>query len=267
MSRQGHIDMRIPFLEYQSVLAYNRQVFLIEHADLLKVFVAIDGNFEALIELPRTRRDRHGNSHVSLVPFLLLLRRQTHTAFDVLSADQSYHAWLLLRPGIEAALIIGKWVDDPQNAKVWQDRDKDPGAYQKAYTGKALRSISLPGSERIQTVLRTINDRFVHANVDYYHRHLNVGPGDPGQVSVLLRYFEDDPLQVANTFAFLHLLLLVQEALLALFSGLFGVTGNLPSSLRLFRDTFGKRIDDLARSSNEYRAVLEELGGWQVGSA
>jgi hypothetical protein len=259
--------MKIPFLEYRSVLAYNRQVFLIEHGDLLKVFAAVDANFEILIELPRTRRDRQGNSHVSLVPLLLLLRRQTYTAFDVLSADQSYHAWLLLRPGIEAALIIGKWVDDPHNARIWQDRDKDPGAYQKTYTGKALRSVSLPGSERIQAVLRTINDRFVHANLDYYHRHLNVGPGDPGHVSVLLRYFEDDPLQVANTFAFLHLLLIVQEALLALFNGLFGAAESLPSPLVLFRDTFGKRIDNLARSSDEYRSVLSDLGDWKVKSA
>lgn len=258
--------MKIPFLEYQSALGYNRQVFLIEHPDLLKAFIAIDGNFDTLIELPRTLRDCHGNSHVGLLPFLLLLRRQVHTAFDVLIADQSYHAWLLLRPGIEAALIIGKWVDDPQNAKIWQARHKDQTAYMKAYRGKALHSTSLPDSERIQTVLRTINDRFVHANEDYYRRHLNVGPGDPGMVSFFLSYFEEDSLQVTNTFAFLHLLLLIQQSLITLFNRLFGVTTNLPSSVKLFRDTFGKRIDSFVSGNNECRVILEELGSWQSSS-
>lgn len=255
--------MKIPFLEYQSALTYNRRVFLIEHSDLLKAFIAIDENFDTLIELPRTLRDCHGNSHVGLLPFLLLLQRQARTAFDGLITDQSYHAWLLLRPGIEAALIIGKWVDDPQNAKIWQARYKDRSAYKKAYTGKALHSMSLPDSERIQTVLRTINDRFVHANEDYYRRHLNVGPGDPGMVSVSLNYFEDDSLQVTNTFAFLHLLLLIQQALVTLFNRLFGVTRNLPSSVKLFRDRFGKRIDNFASENNECRMILEELGSWQ----
>lgn len=254
--------MKVPFLEYRSALAYNRDVFSIEHGDLLKAFVAIDDNFRALIELPRTRRDRNRKAHVSLVPLILLLRRQAHSAFDVLSADQSYQAWLLLRPGIEAALIIGKWVDDPQNAKIWQDRNKDPGAYKKAYTGKALRSASLPGSERIQEVLRTINDRFVHANLDYYQRHLNVGPGDPGYLNVLLSYFEDDTLQLVNVLAFLHLLFVVQEALLTLFNQLFGTEVALPSPRALFRHTNNDRIEELARANSEYRTVLSDLGAW-----
>ena len=88
---------------------------------------------------------------------------------------------------------------------------------------------------RIQAVLRTINDRFVHANLDYYHRHLNVGPGDPGYMNVVLSYFEDDTLQLVNVLAFLHLLLVVQEALLALFNKLFGTEVALPSSLTLTR--------------------------------
>src|SRR5580704_9519872 len=117
--------MKVPFLEYRMALAYNRDVFSVEHSDLLTDFVGVDGNFPALIELLSTRRDCNGKSHVSLVPLTFLLRRQGHTAFDLLSADQSYQAWLLLRPGIEAVLIIGKWVDDPRNATIWQNRDKD----------------------------------------------------------------------------------------------------------------------------------------------
>lgn len=259
--------MKVPFLEYRGALAYNRDVFSIEHGDLLKAFVAIDSNFPALVDPVRTCRDRNGKSHVSLIPFMLLLRRQAHTAFDVLSADQSYQAWLLLRPGIEAVLIIGKWVDDPENAKIWQNRDKDRSAYQKAYTGKGLRSTSLPDSVRIQAVLGAVNDRFVHANLDYYHRHLNVGAGDPGYVNVLLSYFEDDMLQLVNVLAFLHLLLVMQESLLTLFNQLFGIAESLPSPLGVFRNTYSEKIERLARENSEYRAVLTELGAWSGGGA
>jgi hypothetical protein len=256
--------MKVPFLGYRSALVYNRDVFSIEHGDLLKAFLAADGNFPTLTELPRTRRDPQGNSHVSLVPLLLLLRRQAHSAFDILSADQSYQAWLLLRPGLEAALIIGKWTDDPKNSTIWQNREKDPGAYQKVYTGKALQSASLPGSDRIQAVLREINDRFVHANIDYYQRHLSFGVGDPGYVNILVNYFEEDLLQLANVFAFLHLLLVVQEALLALFNELFATQVGLPSSLGLFEETFKGRVTELARTKPEYGTVLTELGAWNI---
>jgi hypothetical protein len=197
---------------------------------------------------------------VSLAPLLLLLRRQAYCAFDVLSADQSYHAWLLLRPGVEAALIIGKWVDDPQNAAIWKDREKDRRAYQDTYTGRALRSTSLVGSDQIQGVLSAINDQFVHANLDYYYRHLKVDPGDPRYVNLALSYFEDDTLQVVNALAFLHLLLAVQEALLALFNKLFGAEVALPSTLTLFKQTYGDRIERLVREKDEYKSVLSDLG-------
>jgi hypothetical protein len=154
-------------LHYRSALDYNRNVFLIERSRLFRVFSAIDANFGLLIELPRTMRDGHGKSHVSLIPFIFLLQRQSRAAFEALAAYQSYQAWVLLRPGIEAVLIIGKWLDDPINAKIWNNRQQDRKAYQKTYTGTGLRSNSLPSAEDIQRVLSRVNDDFVHANPDY----------------------------------------------------------------------------------------------------
>jgi len=49
-----------PILDYRSVLAYNREVFLVEHGELIKAFSAIDANFSALIEAPGTIRDARG---------------------------------------------------------------------------------------------------------------------------------------------------------------------------------------------------------------
>jgi len=256
--------MKIPVLEYQSVRSYNREVFFIEHADLVKAFVATDNNFNTLIRLPATMRDGNGSSHVALIPFVFLLQRQAQSAFEALTAFQSYQAWVLLRPGIEAALIIGKWVDDPKNAEIWKNRENDPKPYQKSYTGKALRSKSLPNSEPIQGVLRKINDDFVHANPEYYKRHLTVAPGHPEYVKMLLQYFDDDSLLLVNVFAFLHTLLIVQQALLSLFNKLFSCNESLPSPLELFIRTYEEKIDKRAGSAEEHRRILKELGMWKV---
>ena len=256
--------MKIPVLEYHSARSYNREVFLIEHSGLMKTFVAIDGNFHTLLQLPGTKRDHNGKSHVALIPFILLLQRQAQSAFEAFSAYQSYDAWVLLRPGIEAALIVGKWVDDPKNAAIWKNRESDPHVYQKTYTGKGLRSKSLPNSEFIQGVLRKINDGFVHANPDYYRRHLDVNPPHPNYVNMLLQYIDDDTLLVVNAFAFLHLLLVVQQALLSLFNKLFSCDLALPSPLGLFDRTYGAKIRELADSTEEWRTLLRELGIWNA---
>jgi len=254
--------MKIPVLEYQSARSYNREVFLIQHGEVVKAFVAIDGNFHTLLQLPGTKRDQNGKSYVSLIPFIFLFQRQAQSSFEALSAFQSYQAWVLLRPGIEAALIVGKWVDDPHNAEIWKNRETQ--AYRKTYTGKGLRSKSLPDSDAIQGVLRKINDGFVHANPDYYRRHLNIDPAHPDFVRMLLQYFDDDSLLLVNVFAFLHLLLVVQQALLSLFNKLFSCDAVLPSTVELFVHTYGDKIRNLTDSSEEHRRLMREFGMWNA---
>jgi hypothetical protein len=253
-------------LHYRSALAYNREVFLIEHGELVKAFSSIDENFCALIEVPRTMRDSNGKSYVSLIPFVLLLQRQSRAAFEAFAVHQSYQAWVLLRPGVEALLIVGKWVDDPANASIWENRKNDWKSYQKAYSGPALKSKSLPWSDRIQAVLSKVNDDFVHANPDYYGRHLTTGTGEPGYVTFMLQYFDDDILQEAHALAFLHLLLVMQEALATLLSRLFGVSVTFKAPLAQFRSKFGSRVVAVASQSEEAAVVLEKLGLIESGS-
>lgn len=257
--------MEDQILHYRAALTYNREVFLIEHGELVKALSTIDDNFSALIEVLRTRRDANGKSYVSLIPFVFLLERQSHAAFDAFAAYQSYQGWVLLRPGIEALLIIGKWVDDPANATIWQNRKRDWRAYHKAYSGPSLRSNSLASSDRIQSVLSKVNDDFVHANPDYYDRHLKVGVEEPGCVSFWLGYFDEDVPQEAHVLAFLHLLLVMQEALASLLAHLFAITVALKAPLASFHLKFGPRMTELASRSNEAAATLQQLGLFVLG--
>ena len=252
--------MEDAILRYRSTLAYNREVFLIEHGELVKALSSIDDNFNVFLDVLRTMHDPDRKSYVSLIPFVLLLQRQSRAAFEALTAFQPYLAWVLFRPGIEALLIIGKWVDDPSNAKVWQNRKDDRRGYQNAYSGKALKSTSLPSSDRIQRVLSKVNDDFVHANPDYYSRHLKAGIGDPGYVNFWLDYFEDDVLQQAHTVAFLHLLLVMQDALASLLANLFAVPVILVSPLVLFRAKFDTRMTGIAAASSDFAAIPDQLG-------
>jgi hypothetical protein len=252
-----------PILHYHSALSYNREVFLIQQGALVKAFSTINDNFASLIQPLATKRASNGHSHVGLVPFLLLLQRQARAAFELFSADQSYQGWLLARPGVEGALIIGKWVDDPANARVWQNRYMNRSAYRKGYSGQALRSKSLVNSARIQAVLSKINDDFVHANPDYYGRHLLSGPSDPGYVNVVLNYFDDDTVQEAHVLAFLHLLLAIQQDLADLVGRLFGVPVVLPNGIAEFERTFLPRVQPLVARYSGAKAILEELGSWQ----
>jgi hypothetical protein len=262
-SRQSVTLLRVDneILGYRSALDYNREVFLLEHGELVRIFSAVDINFGTLIEPLRTMRDANGHSYPSFIPFVAILQRQSRAAFEAFAAYQSYQGWVLLRPGIEAVLIIGKWTDNPANAKIWENREQKRKDYRKAYEGKALRSESLPSSDRIQDVLSKVNDDFVHANPDYYSRHLKFGADDPSYVSFRLEYFdEDDKLLQVHVLAFLNLLLVMQESLASLFSGLFNTPVALRTGSISLREQLGPRIKDLASKSAVAAPIFQQLG-------
>jgi hypothetical protein len=81
---------------------------------------------------------------------------------------------------------------------------------------------------------------------------------------MLLQYFDDDSLLLVNVFAFLHLLLVVQQALLSLFNKLFSCDAVLPSTVELFVHTYGDKIRNLTDSSEEHRRLMREFGMWNA---
>ena len=59
-----------------------------------------------------------------------------------------------------------------------------------------MRSASLPRSDQIQSVVRTLNDQFVHPNPYYYHRHLSLADAGNAASSIEIDYF--DPQEVVE---------------------------------------------------------------------
>jgi hypothetical protein len=251
-------------LHYRSSMAYNEEVFLIQNGDLIKIFMAVDENFDVILKPLGTEHDLRGHSHVSLILLIFLFQRQSRAAFDLFARAQSFQAWLLARPGIECALIIGKWVDDPNNAKIWRDRLKDLKAYRATYEGKALRSKSLANSEAIQGVLKKLNDYFAHVNHTYYDRHKKLIDLNETQVALQIDFNEDSFTQEAHVLAFLHLVLLTQQGLADLCTGLFGHPVSLTTNPKGFRDRVGPRLEKLFKNKPEARKILNEMGNWDA---
>jgi len=105
-----------------------------------------------------------------LLPFSNILVRHSVFGFEHLASYQSFLAWLTFRPGLEALLIIGKFVDDSANAAIWKNKEFDFKSYNKAFSGGALESKSLPRSQDFRHVLSRLNDNFVHPNQEFTYR-------------------------------------------------------------------------------------------------
>jgi hypothetical protein len=118
------------------------------------------------------RRGKNGKTHVGLLLPAGLLIRHALLGFQQIVSYQSFLAWLAFRPGLEALLILGKWVDDPSSAKIWREKDKYPREYNKLFSGPGLSSNSLPNSAQFRSVLGRINDSFVHSNAAFAYREV-----------------------------------------------------------------------------------------------
>ena len=240
----------------------NRQHFQASYPYATAAVDATLSVYAALGEQLRGGYDRNGKSHLSLAPFYFILQRQTVTAFESLSANQAYAAWVAVRTGIESALIMGKWVDSKENADIWERRLTDRKAYQQAYLGKALRSVAMPRSTQIQHALSHINDRFLHPNPEYYFRHLSSEELPSGEISLELNFFDNETAVSVGLLSLLHLTAVVQDDIAAMFANLFVETPRLDIGLSDlekkgadFRSTAGGR-------SSEAEWFLVNIGLW-----
>jgi len=254
--------MNSEVLNFHANLAANREIFLLNFKEELNAFDETNALLNNVIQVIGTARDKDGFSHVSFLPFLMLMSRQALNAFESISTYRSYQAWVLLRPSLECALIMGKWFDDPKNAKIWENRDRHWKTYQKAYTGKALLSNSLQNSQQIRNVLTRINDDFMHTNPRYYFRHTETHPVDTKDIWVQVRFNDHPTEHEAHLYAFLHLTRFLVESLGSMFATRFGERPELNAKLKKVQDYFRGKVTTLVETTPEAQTVLVELGLW-----
>src|ERR1700739_1899623 len=106
------------FSNYYFRLTKNREVFERNFAPDIAAFEELLSRLREIWGRVGTVRGLSGTSHAGLLLFSNLLVRHLMFGFEHLSCYQSFLAWLTFRPGLEALLIIGKFVDDVANAKI-----------------------------------------------------------------------------------------------------------------------------------------------------
>jgi hypothetical protein len=215
--------------------------------------------------------DPTGRSHAGLAVFLQMVGRAGVWSLDCLLGCQTVLAWLALRPGLEAALIIGKLRDDPTNAGIWRSRRTSKDArneYRSTFSGRALISSALPRSTELQRVLSCLNDYFVHANPEYVASQTNLADIGVG-VRLSIDFLDGDPESFeTNLLAIVHLQSVLHESLsLCIRRGLGIVSPGLYYDPREILKGKETRVAALAGSSPTAATTLRDLGLWNVQPA
>jgi hypothetical protein len=239
-----------------------RRVFFCNFAPDFRTFQLL---LEALqLAWARVGRERGtSGAHAGLLPFANILTRHTLVGFEHLSSYQTFLAWLTFRPGLEALLMIGKFVDDPANVVIWKNRHVDWKSYNQTFAGRAMESKSLPQSDAFRQVLSRLNDEFMHPNPTFTYR--DATQKDEGNDVLLeIQCFDTDPdIHEAHLLAYLNLLDLLGGASTGLVDSLYGAASAAPA-----REEYGTkelvRATRLVARNGLAKKVMEELGLWTL---
>jgi hypothetical protein len=256
------------FEDYRESVTNAREWFDRTHASVVASCNVLNQGFVELGRCLQLGRDAENHTHVSLGPLLFILQRQAFVAMDTLASRQAYQSWLLVRPGIESGLVIGKWLDSVENYNIWNERAKHPKRYAKEYQGQNLRSVSLPRSTEFQSSLKTINDLFAHPNPDYYLRHTEARPADHGNIILELKFFDSDEFHWASVLGMLHLLILMQDSIARAFAERFVNIDHYPDHYGLSRFQHDNRAAAVkaAEGGTLIAQVINDIGLWHLAS-
>lgn len=252
--------------DYHESLERSRRWFHDNHPGVRVAFQTLDDGYSLLAEALREGRDSRDMAYLEGTLLLFVLQRQAFVALDALSSVQAYQAWLLVRPGVESALIIGKFFDDPANKDAWFRRHEDGNEYRKRFGGGGLSSGSLPESARIQAALSAINDNFVHPNPFYVLRHIGFADRQDESVAVSLQFFDSDQFHWASVLAILHLLITVLDCLARMFADRFVNLEIVPASFGLddFRRQHIAGVRRVLSEDSTLGEIFITIGLWDL---
>jgi hypothetical protein len=250
------------YSDYRSTQVRNREIFQLNFDSDTREFKALLSKLRSAWARVGTTRGISGQSHTGLLVCSNILIRHVIFGFEHLAGYQSFLAWLALRPGLEALLIIGKFVDDPANAKIWLNREADAKTYQNTFRGSALQSVSIARSGEFRHVLNRLNDEFTHPNPAFAYRDATRRDESNG-VSLEIQFFDVSPeIHEGHLLAFMNLLDLVVAASESLVSALCGPTGDA-STVEAYAAREHDRAIRLAQNSTA-KKVMIELGLWKL---
>lgn len=246
-------------LDFFATVQRARDTFLLNYGQDFRRFESLANLLHGCWKEFGRTRDAQGRSHAGLLVLAQVLQRHAVLGFQALVSYQSFLTWLTFRPGLEAFLFIGKWVDDPRTASIWSDRATDRKTYRAVFEGDGLRSKSIREFGAFRSVLTRVSDAFLHPNPWFAYRDQSRGPG-----YVSMQYLETEPvLHEAHLLAFLNLLDRLYVASCELRQQVLGQPF-VAEGVRV-ADAEGGRARAIAATDAEAKAILEDLGLWRFG--
>lgn len=251
------------YSDYSSTQKKNREVFRRNFDSDIRAFKTSLTNLRGVWARLGTTRDTAGRSNAGLLPFSNILVRHLIFGFEHVASYQSFLAWLTFRPGLEALLMIGKFVDDPANAKIWRDREVNVNAYRQTFEGKALESSSLARSSDFRQLLTRLNSEFMHPNPVFAYRDATMKREIDG-ILLEIQFFDANPeVHEAHLLAYLNLVDLIVAASESLVSRLYGSTGAGVAAGTYAANERSRGVQ-LAEQNTVAKKVMEELGLWKL---
>lgn len=247
-------------LAWRGMLDRCREQFLLDYKAEIESFDDVDQLFPHFSRAAGKIQVATARQKYDLAPFIQVMQVHARAAFELLAGGQSHLAWPVLRSFVEALLVMGKWIEDPQHAVVWHSRHAGKSArkeYQEIYGGSGTRAESLPHEEVLRGVAGRLADDFIETNPRYYAHPLVFGDGKSRNSSR-----EDEADRRAHVYAVLHLEWFVMHAAGRLLSAREGGRAELRVDLERFERTFGPAAEAIAREHQAHKVVLTQLGLW-----
>lgn len=272
-TNQAHVENEI--LQYRSVLALNREIFLLNYGQELQAFDDADKKLQKLIEVIARRESDQGESHVGLIPFMLILLRQSRAAFECLSRYQPYDTWIVFRPALEAALIVGKFLDDPANANLWANRKQiwanrrqnkqKYTKYQAEFENDGLIPKILPYGKEFRRLLSKINDEFMHMNLNYLAKSHRVHEIDSENAHIETQLTGGDSQEHKSfLFSFIHLHRLLISSLGQALGKKFSGEPDLNIDIRIIEKIWIPKIIKTLQQRPELGYIYHDYGLWSI---
>jgi len=261
----ARLTRKVTAVDYAGILSRNREVFLLNYAVDFRRFDLLISELQDVWFRVTRERGSDGASHVGLILPSGILVRHCMLAFQQLVSYQSFLAWLAFRPGMEALLAAGKWVDDPKSARIWKERDANRSLYNKTFSGDGLISSSLRRSADFRGILSRLNDQFVHPNPNFAYRDSSLREASSETVVFETSFFDRQAdLHEAHLLAYLNLLNEIVTSCDRLVENICGAprTSALTAPMWPVSEHEAARAKRLAEGSPVAKSIMEELGLW-----
>lgn len=255
--------MKSEYLSYSSKLSYNREAFLTNYTEELAMFEESNVLLHNLGLFISKTRDINGDSHVPLSFFIEIIKRQATITFDCITRFQTFTAWINFRPALESLLIIGKFIDNPQNAKIWTNRKEYRKDFIKEFTGEGLVPQSLPLARKFRELLSKINDEFVHSNWNYLNKNYQQITTNSGY-AFKIPYIDKDFFEHRTfLYSFLHIYRLMIVSIGKALEPKFGHKGELQVDHKIMEKVLKPKVVKVVNERPDLVNILKIFGIWK----